>query len=416
MKGFSGLFSLYGVQLGALVLPLLSLPFLARMLGPEKWGQLAAVQALFLFLSFIVEYGFGFSATRKLAASTSSLREVQELVSGVMLAKILLSILLMVVSGVIFILFKQFSSDSALYFSGLFYAIVHGLTPLWYYQGVGKLPKAAWIDTAARFISFLLMFAFVRDSSDAWMVQTYTAICLLCAYIYLFYDIKMYIRSFIFDLSLMIRELRSGWSMFLFRIVGGLYTSANSAILRLYAPAIEVSFYAGADKILAAAKSSILPINQMFFPKISAALNESVEAAYILFLQVFKIMIGTALIVSVIVWFFASELVAIVLGGGYESAIPVLRVLIWSFPIIALTNCLGMQWMLPNHMDKQFNTVIISTGLVSIFLISYASARYGALGTAYAFLIAEALVAIGFLYYCLGDLNVLNSRRREYDS
>lgn len=52
------LLALYGVQFANYLLPLITLPYLTRVLGPESWGSLVVVQSFAQYLSLLVEYGF----------------------------------------------------------------------------------------------------------------------------------------------------------------------------------------------------------------------------------------------------------------------------------------------------------------------------------------------------------------------
>ena len=47
--------------------PLLTIPFLSRVFGPEGIGALTLAQAIILYLGFIVDFGFGLTVTRKIS-------------------------------------------------------------------------------------------------------------------------------------------------------------------------------------------------------------------------------------------------------------------------------------------------------------------------------------------------------------
>ena len=56
--------ALYGVQIGRKLIPLASIPYLARVLGPEGWGKVAFVTAMAELIAILIEFGFCLSATR----------------------------------------------------------------------------------------------------------------------------------------------------------------------------------------------------------------------------------------------------------------------------------------------------------------------------------------------------------------
>jgi PST family polysaccharide transporter len=59
--------SLYGVQFANYLLPLITIPYLTRVLGVATWGLVAFAQAFGAYASIGIEYGFHLSATRAVA-------------------------------------------------------------------------------------------------------------------------------------------------------------------------------------------------------------------------------------------------------------------------------------------------------------------------------------------------------------
>src|ERR1700735_4425369 len=57
--------ALYGVQACTYALPLLTFPYLARVLGPSGWGVVVYAQAIGTVITCLVEYGFDISASRE---------------------------------------------------------------------------------------------------------------------------------------------------------------------------------------------------------------------------------------------------------------------------------------------------------------------------------------------------------------
>jgi PST family polysaccharide transporter len=58
---------LYVLQVGSYMLPIVTIVFLARLLGPQGWGGLAFMQAFAGYVMLVVTYGFNYSATREVA-------------------------------------------------------------------------------------------------------------------------------------------------------------------------------------------------------------------------------------------------------------------------------------------------------------------------------------------------------------
>jgi PST family polysaccharide transporter len=84
------------------------------------------------------------------------------------------------------------------------------------------------------------------------------------------------------------------------------------------------------------------------------------------------------------------------LGPGYGPTVPVFQVLAILLPLIAISNVLGVQWMWPLGMDREINRIIMVAGGVNIAIAVYLAPRYGAVGMAWAVVIAETFVTIAY--------------------
>jgi len=91
----------------------------------------------------------------------------------------------------------------------------------------------------------------------------------------------------------------------------------------------------------------------------------------------------------------APILVRLVLGPGFESAVIVLRILSLLPPLIALSNVLGIQWMLALGLDRLVNAVIFSACILNVTLAVILVPHYLHVGMAIAVVASESLVAFG---------------------
>ena len=95
----------------------------------------------------------------------------------------------------------------------------------------------------------------------------------------------------------------------------------------------------------------------------------------------------------------APFLVRLLLGEGFEPAVPLLRLFALLPPLVALSQLLGVQWMLPLEMDRQFNTIIISGGLLNILLAILLVPHWQHIGMTVAVILSEAFVTTAIYFY-----------------
>ena len=85
--------SLYAVQVCRKLLPIFTFPYLARVLGPSGWGDVAFTLSMGDLIATFAEFGFLLSATRDLAQNRDSKEACGLIASGTLGAQVLLSTL-----------------------------------------------------------------------------------------------------------------------------------------------------------------------------------------------------------------------------------------------------------------------------------------------------------------------------------
>ena len=105
---------------------------------------------------------------------------------------------------------------------------------------------------------------------------------------------------------------------------------------------------------------------------------------------------GGALLCAFVLFFGAELVVRVVLGDGYQAAVPVLRVLAIMLPLVAVATVLGFFWALPAGRDGVLLRGTALAGGVNLVLVAGLVPRYEAIGMGVAVVAAEG-VMVGVL-------------------
>ena len=76
--------SLTFLQVFFYVFPLLTYPYLARVIGSEGFGYIALASSIICYFQTVVDFGFNFTATRDIAKNQQNLVKVSQIFSNVL--------------------------------------------------------------------------------------------------------------------------------------------------------------------------------------------------------------------------------------------------------------------------------------------------------------------------------------------
>ena len=387
--------SLYGVQIANYLVPLITVPYLARVLGAAGWGMVAFAQAFGSYVALLGEYGFALSATREVARHRDSMERLTGILAGVMGAKGLLAVISLLAAWLAGWLVPIFRENPGLLWTGMFWALTRAFSMMWFFQGFERMQVIAAVEITLQALATIGIFVLVHGPQDGWRVLVLQG---------LGYFVSFTIGSAMAYRQLPFRlptwrstweALRMGWTMFLFRGSVSLYTVGNAFILGLFVSPQIVGYYAGAEKTSRAFLGLLNPISQTLYPRLSHLVHTARDRAAQLARIGVAVMGLGGVLMGALVFFLAPLLVRIVLGGEFAAAVPILRILALLPPLIALSNVFGIQWMLPLGLDRAFNTIIILAGLINLGLAVVFAPLFGGVGMAWAVVTAEIFVTGG---------------------
>ena len=387
-------FGLYFVQIMNLVLPFILVPYLARVLTPEGWGAVVFAQSFSLWLQLIIDFGFHFSASRDVARHRYDTQRIENVVAGVLGAKIVLIVPAIVATGIAMCvtpIFMQYPSYAPL---ALIVAILQSFFPLWYFQGQEKMRKPVAINVFTRVVASVFTILLVSTASDGWIVlavQAFGAAIALVIAIWWMYREVVFVLP---NVSNTQDAFLMGKSMFLFSATSSLYNSANGFILGLFVPANQVGFYGGAERIHRLGISPFAPLSQALYPHMVRAVETNKNRARHLARRVLVLMLVMGLTLSSIIFLAAPRLVSLFLGAGYEESVMLLRVFAIQIPLTAMSRVLGFQWLLPHGYDSIFNKIVIAAAITNLLLAFMLVPLFGPFGMVTAFVTSELLVTV----------------------
>lgn len=386
--------SLYVLQGANYLLPLVVLPYLVRILGPDRFGLIAFAQAFMQYFIVLMDYGFNLSATKKIAASREQPQEIAKISSNVFAIKSVLLVLSFLVLVGIVLGVPKFRADSWVYLSSFIIVVGNALFPLWYFQGIEQMRSITIINVIGRGIATVGIFVFVKHETDYVLAAFIQALGFGITG-----GIGLYIMLTRSKLDLRVptwgqlkQELKDGWHVFLSTAAISMYTASNTFLLGLLTNNTAVGYFSAAEKVIRALQGIISPVSQSIYPYINSLYAKSQHQAKLFIRKITGYLGAFSLFISLMVLVFAPLVIRLLFGPEFRPAIEVLR---WMAPVpfvVTMSNVFGLQTMLTFGLSKELSRIFIVCGFLNLAVIIPMIYLYGANGAAFTVSVIEFIV------------------------
>ncbi len=388
--------ALFAVQMASYAAPLVTLPWLTRVLGPSNFGRLSFCVAVTSYFVLFADYGFNLSATRQIAMHSDDRVGRSKVFWNTITVKALLAaagfplLLLLTLCG------PRFGEERALLLINYLTVLGAVLTPTWYFMGTERQAILSGITIAVRMASIPAIFLLVRSNEDvqiAALISSGMTVVggILCLAV-LIRD-KQLDRMRV-DRTGLVAVLTDGWHLFVSTASISLYQATNTVVLGLVVGNAAVGHYSAAEKVVQACQGLLAPIGQSVYPRVSRLMLESRAAAFALIRRVLKIQGSIAFALSMLLFVFAPPLIRLLYGPDYDETVRVLRWLAALPFLVGLSNVFGVQTMLAMGMNRLVSRILVVAGAINLTALFVLTHWYGSVGAAMAVAGTELFVTL----------------------
>ncbi len=393
--------SLGVLQVANYILPLLTIPYLVRILGPEYFGLLAFATATIMYFTMITDYGFNLSATRQISIIRDDKDKVTEIFSAVMMIKTALMVVSFGLMALLVFSFEKFSQHWEVYFVTFGIVIGQVLFPVWLFQGMERMKYITYLNIGSKAFFTVCVFIFVQEQADYLLVPLITSMGFIVAAVCSLYLVKKeFDVSFKWQTSVTLKfQLLEGWHVFFSTMAISLYTISATFILGLFTNNTVVGYFAAADKLVQAVKGLYAPVSQAIYPLIGNKINEDKQTGLVFIKKITRIVGAGMFVVSVMLFVLADPIVNLMLGQQYQQSVLLLQIMAFLPWIIALNNIYGIQTMLNLGYKQAFSYILVAAAILGVGLSLIFVPIYEGLGTAITILLVEIFVTVVMYLY-----------------
>jgi polysaccharide transporter, PST family len=385
-----------------LLLPLITFPYLVRVLGVEKFGLIAFALATVAYFEILTDYGFDLSATRQISIHRGDNNKVTSIFSAVLSIKALLSIVSFLLLTILVFSFKKFSDFFLIYYFTFGRVLGKSIFPVWFFQGMERMRITTYLNILAKAIFTVAIFVFVKEESDFLLVPVFNSLGFVISGLVALIQIRVGfgIRFQPQSKSELIEQLKDGWHIFLSRIYVNIYTTTNTFLLGVMTNNIIVGYYSIAAKIIEAIDSLFIPANNALYPFMSKLYQDSKERFYNLVnkINVIYLIIAVFLVAGALL--FGKQLITIV-NGSYDSNIYVIYSILCFKILFAPFAPLFTNVLINQNRKSEYLTIVKYTFIFNLLLVPVLIYFYSGVGMASGVLIVVTFHVLLFFVFKL---------------
>lgn len=380
------------LQIAGYVFPLITMPYLARVIGVDGFGKIAFASAVMVWVQTIADWGFNFTATRDVAQNRENPQKVSEIFSNVLWARCVLMFLSFLFLVLLVIVFSKFRDNIDILLVSFLMVPGHILFPDWFFQAMERMKYITILNVISKLLFTIAVFIFIKDKGDYILQPLLTSLGFVVSGLIAFYyilvkwKVKLQKPSFK-NIRLTIRK---STDVFLNNLMPNLYNSFSTVLLGVFGGDVANGKLDAGTKFVNIAQQFMSVLSRAFFPFLSRKLDKHHIYA--------KINIALSLSMSALLFLFSPLIIDWFFTAEFTDSIIVLRIMSISIFFLALSNIYGTNYMIIAGYERQLRnttTVVSIIGFALSFPLIY---FWGYIGAAITVTLTRGLLGASIMF------------------
>ncbi len=387
-----------------LVFPLVTVPYVSRVLGVENVGIYSytySIANIFMLLGMLGINNYG---NREIAKVRDNVDALAREFSSIYGLQVIISVAA-VVGYVVYLL--TFGSHYRLISVLQLVSVLSICFDVnWFFFGLEKFRLSITRNLFVKVVSLVLILLFVRDRSDLWVYTAIMAGSTALSQVYLFCILHRYVRFKTPTWNAAFRHFRGVIVLFVPVLAFGVYQVLDKTMLGTISTVTELGYFANAEKVVSIPIAVVAALGTVMLPRMAhifvdrtAEYRATIKASMNLALMLACTM-GVGMMVI------AEDATPIVFGPGFERCAPVIRLLSVTVMISAWSNVVRTQYLIPANRDSVYVGSTLGAAVVNVSLNLVLIGRFGAIGACVGTIAAELFIAV---YQTIATLHELDA-------
>lgn len=388
------------LTLSAYIAQLIVYPYVSRVLGVDNMGIIGFVnKTIDIFLIFST-LGISTVGVREIAAARNNKEEMSRVFSLLVTFGTITSLVVSVVYLGAILWITKFNVYSNLFLIGLAKLIFSNFLIQWLYTGTENFRYITIRTLIIKVLYIISVFVFVREQDDYTIYFSLTiASTVLNGLINWLFSRKLV--RFRFRVDGIRQYFKPMFTFGLYHMLNATFSTCNYMFLGFIATKTEVGYYYTAENFYFILLAGITAFTRVMLPRMSSLIADDKKEEFdSLVNKSFDAILSVCLPIAIFGVFFASGIIGLFSGQGYEGAVVPMQIMMALIVINGINQIFIVQIATPLRLDKE---ILIGTAVATVvalgsnyFMIKY----FGAIGCSIV-LVISVVVANVYPIYCL---------------
>lgn len=390
-------------QIVITVLPIITTPYLTRVLGADNLGIARYVESIATLFTVFGLLGMVWYADRAIAYKRNSKQEMSKCFWEIFILRMLLLLGTLIIY-MLFIRTNEYENYFKIY---LLYILGTFLDISWFFTGIEEMKPVVIRNYIVRIIFTVLLFVCIHNRNDLniyiWLLcmMTFANAVLIMPWI------KKYVSFVPIREVQFWKHLLPSLALFLPQAASQLYVQCDKVMIKnMISDVAYVSYYTENEKIAKLPIILATALSTVLMPRIayefSKGKNEQVKgyiqkALYLTLLVLMPCCAGLMVVANNFVPFF--------LGNEFADTYRILILLCPTMVFIGISNVTGIQYLVAVNKNRELTISYVAALIVNLIVNYLLIPKYGVYGAAIGTLAAEGISAAIQYYYmhkCIG--------------
>ena len=381
-------------QLLVIITPLLTAPYIARVLGAEGIGTFSYVTAIAAFFIIFANLGTTTYGQREVSYVQFDRHARSVAFYNTLVFRITSTLVFTGLFGIFIIVARP--DYLIIYVIQLVEIINVACDVSWFFQGLEEFGKIVGRNAIFRLVNLAMVFTLIKDSDDLALYTAATAFITMAGHVSLWFYLPRYLEHVDRSELTPFRDTRVILGLFLPTIAVQIYQYMDKVMIGIFTTDnTENGYYESAMRITRMVLVLVTSMSTVMVPRIGRYFKEGNKAlirksmynayrfAWFLGLPLMFGLFGIA--DNFIPWFY---------GPGYEKVNTIIKIVSVITVAISINNVTGVEYLVPTKRERLYTRTILIGTLVNLVLNALLIPRYASYGAAIASVIAESTIAI----------------------